>query len=535
VPQNKKLTHLNNIAITTPIKPHILKAFLAGYDNQKITFLNNGFLEGFRIPFRGEECQLISRNHKSARDNTTILQQKIEKEIKARRVKGPFKDPPLSNFRVSPLGLVPKKNTGEFRVIHDLSFPTGNSVNEGIPDQYKTVSYQSVDDAVDILIKFGKQCFLSKIDIEHAYKIIPIHPTSYHLLGFAIKDQYFFDKTLPMGLSYSCNLFEQFSCALHWIILNKLGILGCVHVLDDFLFISPADRIKAKNDLDRFLEFANKLGLPIKDEKTVFPTTMLTFLGLELDSDKMEIRLPMDKLERLRELLKTFLKRKKVTLNELQSLIGLLNFTCMVVVPGRAFLRRIIDLTKGIQKPHHKRRLKKSAKADLLAWSLFVENFNGKNILRFRPFASSSSLHMYTDASNVGFGGFLGTHWFVSTWPKPWLDLHISVRELYPIVLAVELWANEMQNKYIEFHCDNLAVVFAINKQTAKDQFLMKLIRRLVIQALRSNIVFKAKHIPGLQNTIADKLSRLQMAEFRRIAPYMDKECTEISHLVNNP
>lgn len=159
----------------------------------------------------------------------------------------------------------------------------------------------------------------------------------------------------------------------------------------------------------------------------------------------------------------------------------------------------------------------------------------GKIFFGFAQLQVRARYITYTDASKVGFGGFLGTHWFVSTWPKPWLDLHISVRELYPIVLAVELWANEMQNKYIEFHCDNLAVVFAINKQTAKDQFLMKLIRRLVIQALRSNIVFKAKHIPGLQNTIADKLSRLQMAEFRRIAPYMDKECTEISHLVNNP
>jgi hypothetical protein len=56
---------------------------------------------------------------------------------------------------------------------------------------------------------------LSKVDIEHAlaYKIIPINPASFHLLGFVIGDKYFFDKTLPMGLSYSCNLFEQFSCA----------------------------------------------------------------------------------------------------------------------------------------------------------------------------------------------------------------------------------------------------------------------------------------------------------------------------------
>jgi len=109
------------------------------------------------------------------------------------------------------------------------------------------------------------------------------------------------------------------------------------------------------------------------------------------------------------------------------------------------------------------------------------------------------------------------------------------VRELYPIVLAVELWAKELQNKHIECHCDNLAVVYAINKQTAKDPHLMKLIRRLVIQTLRFNIFFSARHIPGLRNVIADKLSRLQMDEFRRVVPYMDKEPTVMSHLVSNP
>ena len=62
----------------------------------------------------------------------------------------------------------------------------------------------------------------------------------------------------------------------------------------------------------------------------------------------------------------------------------------------------------------------------------------------------------------------------------------------------------------------------------------MKLIRRLVIQPLRFNIFFSAWHIQGLRNVIADKLSRLQMDEFRRVAPYMDKEQTVISHLVNN-
>jgi len=61
----------------------------------------------------------------------------------------------------------------------------------------------------------------------------------------------------------------------------------------------------------------------------------------------MEARLPEEKLQKCRNLSTDFFSRRSVCLKELQSLIGLLNFTCLVVVPGRAFLRRLIDLTKG--------------------------------------------------------------------------------------------------------------------------------------------------------------------------------------------
>ena len=137
---------------------------------------------------------------------------------------------------------------------------------------------------------------------------------------------------------------------------------------------------------------------------------------------------------------------------------------------------------------------------------------------------------MYTDASNMGFG--VGGFWYALVCTR--MDLHISVREMYPIILAVELWAAEIQNKHIQFHCDNIAIVYAINKQTAKDPNLMKLVRRQVVQALIFNMRFEAVHIPGLKNVLADKLSRFQITEFRNLAPHMDKAQTDIAHLVGD-
>ena len=93
------------------------------------------------------------------------------------------------------------------------------------------------------------------------------------------------------------------------------------------------------------------LGVPMAPEKTMGPSSVLCFAGIELDTDQMEARLPEEKLRKCVTLISEFLKRKKVSLKEMQSLIGLLNFTCSVVIPGRTFLRRMINLTIGVNRP----------------------------------------------------------------------------------------------------------------------------------------------------------------------------------------
>ena len=79
--------------------------------------------------------------------------------------------------------------------MHHLSYPKGSSVNDGIPSEHKTVQYQCIDDAVKHMIKYGKGCYFSKTDIEHVYKIVLVHPSSYHLPGFSINSEYNYDKS----------------------------------------------------------------------------------------------------------------------------------------------------------------------------------------------------------------------------------------------------------------------------------------------------------------------------------------------------
>ena len=77
------------------------------------------------------------------------------------------------------------------------------------------------------------------------------------------------------------------------------------------------------------------LNVPLSEEKTAGPATIICFLGLEIDSEKMEICIPIRKIQEIMQQIDNFLHRENVTLREMQSLIGVLNFACMAIVPGR--------------------------------------------------------------------------------------------------------------------------------------------------------------------------------------------------------
>ena len=193
-------------------------------------------------------------------------------------------------------------------------------------------------------------------------------------------------------------------------------------------------------------------------------------------------------------------------MQEIQSLTGLLNFACSVVIPGQAFLRCLIDLTLGVVHPHFRIRLSPEVKADMLVWQTFLSGFNGRSFFLSDDWYDSHQLQLYTDASGtLGFG----RHWCYGEWPDSWRHRNIAYLKFYPIVLSLHLWGHEMQNRRVLFFTDNEALVHVINKQSCQDKDLMFFVRELVLVCLRRNVHFKAKHIPGLHNKLADSLSRL--------------------------
>ena len=383
--------------LPTPVNLTSMLPFLNTYPaRQNAQILVDGFTFGFRLGYSGPRVSSFARNFVSVRENVALLQDKIDREVQLGRIAGPFSSPPLPNLRCSPIGLVPKQTPGQFRLIHNLSSPIGTSVNDYIDPSITAVSYTSFDDAVTLVSGLGPGALMAKSDIKSAFRLLPVHPDDFNLLGFCVNGSFYYDKCMPMGCSISCVTFERFSTFLEYCARKVAKSDNILHYLDDFFFAGCADSSDCARALRSFQVICKKFGVPLASDKTEGPATRITFLGLAIDTARREIQVPSDKIAAIMSKLDIALSKKKLTLRELQSLLGSLNFICKAVRPGRAFLRRLFDLTSGVLKPHHRVRFSLGARADLLAWRQFFSHFNGSVMLTKQAWHSRSSnlLHL---------------------------------------------------------------------------------------------------------------------------------------------
>jgi hypothetical protein len=251
-----------------------------------------------------------------------------------------------------------------------LSYPDHCSVNAFIDPNETSVKYTSFDDVIQMIAQFGKGAFIAKCDIKSAFRLLPIHPGDFDLLGYHFDNHYYIDKCLPMGCSISCKVFEQFATFLNWLTTKFSGFNSVDHYLDDFIFAAPEAQ-DCRHIMSTFQHLCSEIGVPLADDKSVGPTTCLTFLGLDIDTVQMLVKIPDPKLLELKALIEDFKGKKKTTLKQLQSLLGKLNFFTRAILPGRAFVRRLCDATIGVKKPRHHISVNKAMHGDLSIWSTF--------------------------------------------------------------------------------------------------------------------------------------------------------------------
>ena len=431
----------------------------------------DGFTHGFDLGDDSVVSDTRPQNSQSVSLAPDQARKKINKEITAGRMAGPFKTPAFQPFHICPIGLRAKKTPGQYRLIHDLSYPYDDStINSTIPDSDKSVNYATVHDAILKIQQLPTGSYAAKTDIENAFKLIPVKPALYPKLGIHFDNFYYYDKTLPQGCASSCRIFEIFSTALQWIIEKQVPNVKTVNYLDDFLFVASS-KVECQKHLQAFLNICQCLGVPIAPEKTTSQNTTVTFLGIELDTVKHMARLPLEKIHETTELFQKFLHDTKIRKRELDSLIGKFCFATSVV-PGRALLRRLYNKASVTRVPFHFIKISRSMRSDMSTWLQFLSDYNGISFFRRSKLVYSDEINMSSDASLLGFGATYGTQWIQASWPKSWKRFHITVLEFFPIFVLISVFARLLTNSNILFHCDNQAVVDIIKNKRVRIRLL---------------------------------------------------------------
>lgn len=507
--------------MTPLVLAHFARELYHHPDRQQVSYVLQGLQDGFRVGFHNTQLKSAKKNKPSAYQHPAVIDKYLANEVALNRVAGPFPSPPLPNLHISSFGVIPKKGQpGKWRLIVDLSSPGGSSVNDGIGIAECSLQYIRLDEIILMISKYGPGALMAKFDVESAYRNIAVHPSDRYLLGMKWRGQYYVDLTLPFGLRSAPFIFNSVADMVQWILLKNYHVADLEHYLDDFISAGPPNTEQCQVNLSTALAVCAMLGVPLHPDKCEGPTTSLVVLGIELDSASQTARLPAEKLSSLLQLLRSWSNRKRCFRHELESLIGHLHHAAKVVWPGRAFIRRMINMLSCFRRQDHPIRLNKEFRLDLQWWLCFLVDWNGVKFWHFPGLCPVPDIEVTSDAAGaVGYGAFFGKQWFNGVWQQSQEDLSIAYKELFPIVIAAHIWGSLWHKRNVLFRSDNEAVVFILNARTSKVSGIMKLVRSLLMCAARSNFCFKAQHLPGVENEIADALSRFNWQDFRRLAP----------------
>ena len=186
-------------SVVTPVRHDIFEHLLieSGYDRAKMYKLVNGFKHGFDICYQGPvNRKSFSQNLPLNIGSTTVLWNKLMKEVKLKHIVGPFDQVHFEYFIQSPIGLVPKDSGTQMRLIFHLSydFRDGRSVNYHTPKDLCSVQYHDLDEAIQLCLFHlqqggdGTTLWFGKTDVQSTFRVLGLSPKCWPWLVMKVTD-----------------------------------------------------------------------------------------------------------------------------------------------------------------------------------------------------------------------------------------------------------------------------------------------------------------------------------------------------------
>lgn len=397
---------------------------------------------------------------------------------------------------VSQIFYRPKKSGGT-RIILNLK-PLNRNV------QYEHFKMEHLNSALNLMTK---DCYMASIDLADAYYSVNIHNSYRKYLRF-IWNGYLYQFTcLPNGLTSAPRWFTKIMKPIFSRLRNQ-GLLS-VYYLDD-CWLSGRSADECKHNVNKTHELLEKAGFLINEKKSsLVPKQSIEFLGFNLNSITMTVNLPLDKRVKIKNLCKDLLSNNINSIRFVSKVIGTLISSLAAVNHGALYYKylendKIQALKRSCGNFDTNMTISFNAKLELNWW---IENVD--NISKPIEIPDYSYL-LTTDASHIGWGAVYNDTSTGGQWSNDEISCHINELELKAIYFGLKSYFSQLTDCHIRIRSDNTtAVTYVNNYGGVKSMKCHALAKQIWNWALNRSIHLSAEHLPGSENILADKASRI--------------------------
>lgn len=370
----------------------------------------------------------------------------------------------------------------------------------------------------------GRPIMLAKLDASRAFRQVPIPVREFWMTATMFSGVPVVHTRLPFGAVASVDQMSYSTSAVQDIAADMGKFLQTY--VDDQLVIDYADVIHETVATVKALWAM--LGWPlnaVKYAKEGEPAFVKEFLGIEIDMTNGTARMSKERIEELRAKIQKYLDDgKSMSHKRVRSLAGELSFVASVVPFGRVFTRSLHKAYKAGEDGVPRFEVLQ----DLRWWHEALGIFNG--LASFRQQAVLPSFHVATDASRAGWGVVspLTQEMACGKWVQEELeDAKVHHWEAATIVLASELHGEQSAGGLLVVHTDSAASHAVYHGQRARDPQMLNLLRVSTLMQMRMGFRLVTEHIAGVDNVLADALSRRHklpggMPSFKVLKPSRD-------------
>ena len=394
----------NYCMVRAPVKStfdiNLWRKLLVSYsDHLVLDYLEYGF------PLDSNLQNYVSTidNHPSAKSFPKDVSRYFDQETKMSAMLGPFSDPPFRKLHCSPL-LTRPKDTLQRRVIVNLSWPGGDSINSNTNTDYDNFTYSltlpSIDDVASRVLELGPKALIYKVDIRRAFRNFKMDPADVDKLGLYWQNKYYVDLSLAFGYAHGSAICQRVTDAVRFICQNH--DIWTVNYIDDFIGVDLPG--KAEENYLFLKNLLLDLGFQLSVEKLVDPSHEVTCIGITINTITRTLSIDRLKILQVQQSCHQWKFKKQVRKNELQSLLGRLIYIARCVKPARIFLGRMLALLRD-NHSNNKIVLTTEFFKDLMWFNKFVSDFNG-TVLIYGP---QSYYHIFVDACLEGAGAKFNT------------------------------------------------------------------------------------------------------------------------------